>query len=148
MSEFLYFVCCSCVVTNVILMTPIHHTPHQSSAQAATYKCLVSGTPLVTHTDLYNIKMFSEKLESWKTQVSETGQKSGALFIRYWFVVELEVRSRGPTQVSHTGQKTFLPLGEMDLEQTLKLVLHHPPHPPENFSYLYATSIISSIERS
>ena len=63
-------------------------------------------------------------------------------------IVELEVRSRGPTQVSHTGQKTFLPLGEMDLEQTLKLVLHHPPHPPENFSYLYATSIISSIERN
>ena len=31
-------------------------------------------------------------------------------------VVELEVRSRGPTQVSHTGQKTFLPSGEMDLE--------------------------------
>ena len=63
-------------------------------------------------------------------------------------VVELKVQSRGPTQVSYTGQKTFLPLGEMDFEQTLKLVLHHPPNPPENFSYLYATSSITSIERN
>ena len=48
-------------------------------------------------------------------------------------VVELEVQSRGPSQVpSQIGQKTFLPLGEMDLEQTLKLVMHpHPtPTPP------------------
>ena len=37
------------------------------------------------------------------------------LHIKYFFV-ELEVRSRGPTQVSQTGQKTFLPSGEMDLE--------------------------------
>ena len=45
-------------------------------------------------------------------------------------VVELEVQSRGPSQVpSQKGQKTFLPLGEMDLEQTLKLVMHPHPHP-------------------
>ena len=44
-------------------------------------------------------------------------------------IVELEVQSRGPSQVpSQIGQKTFLPLGEMDLEQTLKLVMH-PTHP-------------------
>ena len=51
-------------------------------------------------------------------------------------IVELEVQSRGPSQVpSQIGQKTFLPLGEMDLEQTLKLVMHpHPtPTPPWNF---------------
>ena len=45
-------------------------------------------------------------------------------------IVELEVRSEGPTQDSQTGHKTFLPLGEMDLEQTLKLVLHPTPPPP------------------
>ena len=54
-------------------------------------------------------------------------------------IVELEVRSIGPTQVSHTGQKTFLPLGEMDLEQTLKLILHPTPtHPMIHQSMLWA----------
>ena len=42
-------------------------------------------------------------------------------------IVKLKVQSRGPTKVSHTGQKTLLPFGEKYLEQTLKLVLHHHP---------------------
>ena len=45
--------------------------------------------------------------------MSEFGQESLTIGN---LIVELEVRSRGPIPVSHTGQKTFLPLGEMDLE--------------------------------
>ena len=53
-------------------------------------------------------------------KVCETVTKTIPVII----IVELEVQSRGPYQVpSQIGQKTFLPLGEMDLEQTLKLVI-------------------------
>ena len=47
------------------------------------------------------------------------------------FIVELEVQSRVLTQVSHTGQKTFLPLGEINGPAVDIKIGHAPLTPPE-----------------
>ena len=41
-------------------------------------------------------------------------------------IVELEVRSRGPTQVSHTGQKKTIPFRGNGPGVDIKITLAHP----------------------
>ena len=86
---------------------------------------------------LYSCSAFGELKQWWPAAVELIYQNTA------WhpgaeskvFIVELEVQSiQRSLQVSHVGLKTFLPLGEMDLEQTLKLVLH--PHTLQSESNL------------